>query len=338
MLLERSQIDQGEVPVDTSLLSAAGFAPEDRSDVDNAGLVEEATAESSAVVAAPATGEADIEGSIVDPGGDLRALISPTGVLVPVVGQADNGYLVSTPCGNEAFLNWGQPLGQTQIVIDPGHGGDEEGAVGDNGLTEASLNLRVSKRVATELTRRGVSVALTRTGDYRIPISQRAAIADALGAEALVSIHHNTPAAAESDKPGTEVYVQSGSDASSRLGGLIYEEIISGLERFDMRWVARTDAGVLVVTNAAGEDAYGINRRPSVPSALVEVAYLGNPLEARLMESDQYVAAVGTAVADGIERFMTTADPGSGFVAQNRTFNPSGATGGIDGCADPALD
>ncbi|MDH3293549.1 MAG: N-acetylmuramoyl-L-alanine amidase [Acidimicrobiia bacterium] len=333
MLLERSEVEASGMMTESSVLGDSAVNTDPVVIIDE-GEGNEAPAVTTTTPSLPATAE----GTLTTPRGGVRALISPTGVLVPVTGEADNGYLVTTPCGNGAFLGWGQPLLQTRVVIDPGHGGDEEGAVADNGLTEAALNLRVARRAASELAARGISVALTRTADYRMPITQRAAVADALGAEAFVSIHHNTPAAAPSDKPGTEVYVQVDSAESRRLGGLIYEDVIAGLDRFDMAWVARSDAGVLAVVNGAGEDAYGINRHPTVPSALIEVAYLGNPLEARLMESDQYVATVGRSIADGIEQFLATADPGSGFVEQNRVFDPSGSTGGEDGCVDPPLE
>jgi N-acetylmuramoyl-L-alanine amidase len=162
-------------------------------------------------------------------------------------------------------------------------------------------------------------------------------LANALDAEAFVSIHHNTPAAVASDGPGTEVYVQASQPESGRLGALIYENVTARLDRFDVEWVARSDAGVLVVLNDADEDAFGINRRSAVPAALVELAYIGNPEEAVLMASDEYVTTAAQAVALGIEQFLTTDEPGTGYVAASRRFNPSGETGGDSGCTDPPL-
>jgi N-acetylmuramoyl-L-alanine amidase len=265
-------------------------------------------------------------------------VVSPAGVLVPVLERTDAGYLVQTPCGNEAELLWGQPIREVEVVLDAGHGGDERGAIGPNGATEAELNLDVAQRTATLLDAQGVSVALVRTGDYRIPIGTRAAIADQLEAAAFVSIHHNSPTPANpSDGPGTEVYVQVSSDASRRLGGLVYEEVTAALSVFDVGWAARTDAGVLTVVNDAGEDAYGINRHPAAPTALVELAYLSNPNEAVLLATDEYKQAAAAALASAAVRFLDTADPGSGFVAEPRLFNPSAATGGSAGCVDPPL-
>lgn len=268
----------------------------------------------------------------------LGAMLSPSGVLVRVEAELADGYLVETPCGNQAVLAWGQPLGPIQVVIDPGHGGDEEGAVAESGLTEAELNLDLSRRTAAELTRRGITVVLTRNGDYRIPISRRAALADAVSPSAFVSIHHNTPASAPSTKPGTEVYVQNGSDQSRRLGGLIYEDVLAELSTFDVEWTARSDAGVLVVLDDNGDDSYGIARYPTTPSALVEMAYLGNPKEVALLATDDYLEAAADALADGIERYLTSAEPGSGFIATPRRLNAGTNTGGTDGCLDPPLE
>lgn len=267
----------------------------------------------------------------------LGAVLSPTGVLVEIEAETASGYVVRTPCGGRATIPWGQPLGPVQVVIDPGHGGDEQGAVGGTGLTEAELNLDVARRTATELTRRSIVVVLTRNGDYRVPISRRAALADALGAAAFVSIHHNTPASAPSAEPGTEVFVQSTSDPSRRLGGLVYEEVVDELSQFDVEWTSRSDAGVLMVLDQDGADAYGIARYPSTPSALVELAYIGNPREEALLVTDDYREAAAEALADGIERYLTTSDPGSGFIASPRRTEVGTDTGGTDGCVDPPL-
>lgn len=267
----------------------------------------------------------------------VGAVLSPKGVLVRVTAEVDDGYLVESPCGSPVVIPWGQPVGAVQVVIDPGHGGDEQGAVAESGLTEAELNLRLARRTAAELARRAITVVLTRNADYRIPIRRRAELADAIAPSVFISIHHNTPASAPSTKPGTEVFVQSTSTSSQRLGGLLYESVLDGLSTFDVEWTARTDAGVLTVLDDAGEDAYGIARYPTTPSALVEMAYLGNPREAALLDSDDYLDVAASALADGIERYLTTEDTGSGFIDTPRIFNPQSDTGGTDGCVDPEL-
>lgn len=268
------------------------------------------------------------------------AIVTPAGILALVLGTSGDHYLVQTPCGNEAEILFGQPIREAEVVIDPGHGGNETGALGPSGETEAELNLDIARRAAAVLDSQGFSVVLTRNGDYRIPIRGRAAIADQLGASVFVSIHHNapTPTPEPTDGPGTEVFVQTGSEESRRLGELLYEEIVEALTVFDADWASRSDAGVLTVVNSTGEDAYGINRYAATASALAELAYLSNPTEAVVLATDEYRQAAAVAVSNAVITFLTSDLTGRGFVAEPRLFTPSGDTGGTDGCVDPPLE
>lgn len=305
--------------------------------------LEDLSSEPGAVAAATGPDEGLDEGNLpdLDVLGDAPpVLLTPNGVLVPVLGTNDGAYVVQTPCGNESEVRWGQPIREAEVVLDPGHGGDEAGALGPSGETEAQLNLDIARRAAAVLDTQGFSVVLTRNGDYRVPIRGRAAIADQLGASVFVSIHHNapTPTPEPTDGPGTEVYIQSGSEESRRLGGLLYDEIVNALKVFDADWASRGDAGVLTVVNTAGEDAYGVNRYPVTTSALAELAYLSNPTEAVVLATDEYRNAAAEALANGVISYLTSESEGAGFIAEPRLFTPSGDTGGTDGCVDPALE
>ncbi len=224
------------------------------------------------------------------------------------------------------------------MVLDPGHGGPvDTGAQAPTGLVEAPLNLRVAGAVEERLQSRGVSVAMTRTGDYPTTLPVRAAFADRLGASMLVSIHHNSPIANPSATPGTEVFVQSDSPASQRLGGLLYEEVTAALSRFDVEWSAAPDAGVLRVLLPDGDDAYGILRRPATPAALVELGYLANRPEAELFATDEYIDSVADAIASAIGAHLETGREGSGYGNPPRVFRPSPAPGRSQ-CTDPPLE
>ena len=267
-----------------------------------------------------------------------RVLITPTGVVVPIVTDLTDSYWVWTPCGSRARVVWGTPIAAADIVLDPGHGGAvETGAVGPNGLIEKELNLDLAKVTARLLEQRGYTVVLTRTADYRIPLETRAEIANVLDAKAIVSIHHNAPTANTSPTPGTEVFIQDGSEESARLGGLLQEEIIDALDQFDLEWSIATDAGAIVVLNDSGDNAYGMIRRPDMPAVLAELGYISNAAEAELFATDEYLDAASAALADGIERWLTTDDPGTGFRDEPRLFTPGGGTGGSDDCVDPDL-
>ena len=270
------------------------------------------------------------------------ALVTPTGVPVAVLETTDGGWLVRTPCGNTAEIASGTPIHGVRVVIDPGHGGRyDTGAVGPNGLVERDLNLTLSRAVLDELADRGIPATTTRTADYGTLLEVRAALADALDADVLVSIHHNAPNLNRSSKPGTEIFVQSASaeqpePASARLGGLLYQEITSALSQFEgISWRSARNAGVLRVLLTRGGDAYGMIRRPSVPTALVEYGYLSNSSEAQLFATDTYIRTAAKATADAIETYLNTDDPGSGFIEQPRVFNPARAP---SRCNETALE
>ena len=277
------------------------------------------------------------------PQGDLPAgLVTPLGIPVAVLGRTDSGYLVRTPCGNTAEVSKGVLINGARVVIDPGHGGPvDTGAVGPNGLIERDLNLTLGRAVIDELTSRGISAVSTRTGDYGTLLSVRSLLADDLGVEALVSIHHNAPNWARSSVPGSEVFIQSASRDlaradSARLGGLLYEEVTAALATFDnITWSRSASAGVLRVLSSRGSDAYGMIVRPAVPTALVEYGYLSNPSEAELFTTDEYIQVAATATADAIDAYLHTERPGTGFIQRPRIFDPQRAP---SFCEDPALE
>ena len=269
------------------------------------------------------------------------ALLTPAGIPVMVIEPTEAGYLVLTPCGNNAEIAGGDPIGPVRVVLDPGHGGPiETGTVGPNGLIERDLNLVLANAVLAELDARGIDAATTRTSDYMVQLGVRVEFADALESEALVSIHHNGPTWDLRDTPGTEVYVQSESPtearaASARLGGLLYEEITQALSTFeDVQWSALPDAGVKRVLVPDGTDTYALIRHPQTPSALVEYGYLTNASEAELFATEEYIAVAAAATADAIEAYLETDRPGTGLVEEPRFFDPAGLD--IE-CVDPPL-
>ena len=271
--------------------------------------------------------------------GEVRALRTPSGVVVPVLGRQGDGYEVRTPCDREAVVAGGTPLYGATVVLDAGHGGSETGAVGDNGLTEAELNLAVAELAKIELEIAGADVVLTRTADYRIALGPRAEIATRLRAGAFVSIHHNGDADGPSPRPGTETYFQIDSTESRRLSGLVYEEVVGVLAGYkDVPWVADRDAGAKFRPDDEGGDYYGILRRSAgVPAALSEALFLSNPAEAELLERTDVRQAEAEAISRAVLRFLTTDDPGSGFVTPYPRTGPAGPGGGTAGCTDPPL-
>lgn len=272
--------------------------------------------------------------------GVARALVTPTGVVTAVLATVDEGWLVLSPCENEVVVTSGTPLTAAHVVLDAGHGGDDEpGAVGPGGLVEADVNLDVAQRTESALEEQGYTVVQTRTGDYRITLRARAAIATALGAGAFVSIHHNAGADGPSDRPGTETYFQILVPESIRLSGLVYEELVAAFEPYDVPWVADLDAGAKFRPNDEGGDYYGILRNSAgVPAVLSEALFLSNPPEEALLNDPEVLDAQADALTRALHRFFTTDDPGSGFVEPYPRASPAGGGGGAAGCVDPPLE
>lgn len=267
-----------------------------------------------------------------------KALVTPRGVVVAVVGREAGGFLVDTPCGRRAVVAEGTPVAEAVVVLDAGHGGVEPGAVSPGGLTEKVVNLAVVNHARDALERAGVATALTRTTDYRVPLAGRARVVTALRPRAFVSVHHNAEPDGPRSGPGSETYYQVASPESKRLAGLIYEEVVKALSAYELAWVADTDAGAKYRRSSDGDDYYGILRRTQgVPSVLAELAFVSNPPEADLIARPDVQRVEGEAVARGILRFLNTADPGSGFVEPYPRTAPAGGGGGSAGCVDPPL-
>ncbi|MDP8988265.1 MAG: N-acetylmuramoyl-L-alanine amidase, partial [Actinomycetota bacterium] len=274
------------------------------------------------------------------PGDEVRALVTGTGVVVPVLARRGGALLVRTPCAREAVVAGGTPLFGATVVLDPGHGGVERGAVGVNGLTEAAVNLAVAELTRDLLEAAGATVVLTRTADYRVALGPRAEIATNLQPRAFVSIHHNAEADGPAPRPGTETYFQIASPESRRLAGILYEELVATFSRFEgVPWQADTDAGAKYRPNARGGDYYGILRRSAgVPAVLSEALFLSNPAEAALLARPEVQRAEAEAIARAVARFLTSDDPGSGFVEPYPRTERAGPGGGTQGCEDPPLE
>jgi len=275
---------------------------------------------------------------IEEPADKIVAVVSPTGVVLPVVSDVNPGWIVETPCANPAILIDGDPLSSVQVLIDPGHGGDETGAVGNNGLAESELNLDVAERLASFLEDQGVTTMLTRTNDYRMAIAVRGRLAQVVSPDVFISIHHNGGPTSFIDAPGTLVFHQLESASSKRLSGLLYEELVDALDGLDIRFEAGSPPGAVAMLNQEGGDYYGVLRRTDgIAAVLSEAMFLSNPEEAEALESPDLRQLEAESLGVAIVRFLETDDPGTGFLDPRTFQGPGSGTGGVDGCVDPPI-
>lgn len=272
------------------------------------------------------------------PDDHVRVVRTPNGMLLPAVGAQDGLWQVTTPCGGIAAVA-GTPVRGAHVVLDPGHGGREPGAVSPTGVREADLNLDIAIRVRDLLRAEGATAHLTRNRDVRMTLATRAAIARGLRPIALLSIHHNAAPLGTSTAPGSELYHQLDAPGSRRLAGLLWEELQAHLQPFGTDWAVGDQPGARARRSAStGDDYYGILRNAGdVPAVLSEAAFLSNPAEDALLRTEEFRQAEAQAIATAILRYVRTRDPGSGYVPTKDVSTPAGGGGGSSGCLDPPL-
>ena len=175
-----------------------------------------------------------------------------------------------------------------KIVIDPGHSGPMEPGACAGNIQECDIVLAIAKILAECLWDQGHEVLLTRTGDIETDdLAFRAELANANQADIFVSIHVNgvgNPAA-----HGTEVYYYPGSVQGQRLAVCIKDRLVAELKT--------ADRGV--------KDAnFQVLRETDCPAALVEIAFLSNEEERRLLMCYVGQLAAATAIAAGIQDYF----------------------------------
>lgn len=269
------------------------------------------------------------------PDGGTGVVRTASGLVLPVTGGEPGAWQVLTPCARTAVVD-GERLTGAHVVLDPGHGGEETGAIAPSGVVEAELNLAVARLAAERLEEAGAVVVLTREAENRVTIETRAAIARALEPLVFVSVHHNGGPTSPSERPGVQVYHQHEAPASARLGGLVFEEIQAALAPLSDTWSAGNATGVRARLGSDASDFYGVLRETGgVPSVLVEALYLSSQPEAGLLAEPEIRAAEAGAIADAIVAWLETERPGSGFIPTLEATESAGGGGGDAGCEDP---
>jgi N-acetylmuramoyl-L-alanine amidase len=180
------------------------------------------------------------------------------------------------------------------IVIDPGHGGTDPGSLNPAyGLTESKLTLDIARRLAANLKRQGWRVTLTRTGDYDVgdpfgpdkdELQARCDVANAAGARLFVSIHIN--ASVSSAPNGTTTYYWHPQDRA-----------------FALAVQTATVAAAGITNDGIRRYSFYVIHHTSMPSILVETAYLSNPHDAELLRGAPFLDKLAAGIARGIAAY-----------------------------------
>ncbi|MCC2960864.1 N-acetylmuramoyl-L-alanine amidase [Massilia sp. IC2-278] len=230
------------------------------------------------------------------------------------------------------------------IALDPGHGGEDPGAIGATGTREKDIVLAVAKRLKTKLEALpNTRVMLTRDGDYFVPLGTRVEKARKVQADLFVSIHAD--AFTVPTARGSSVFVLSEKGATSTAARWLANDqnkadMIGGVNLarhdrqlasvlFDLSTTAQINdslklgkavlgeiGGINRLHKAAVEQAgFAVLKAPDIPSILVETAFISNPEEEAKLKDDGYQDQLANAIAKGIKRYFSANPP----MAKSRT-------------------
>ena len=224
------------------------------------------------------------------------------------------------------------------IVLDPGHGGEDPGAIGRRGSYEKNVNLSIARRLKRKIDNTpGMRSMLTRDGDYFVPLAQRVTRARKVQADLFVSIHAD--AFVRPEARGSSVFVLSEKGASSSTARWLAQkendsDLIGGVNLAKQdNHIARTllDLSLAATMNdsiklgravlaALGDintlhkphveqAGFAVLKAPDIPSILVETAFISNPEEEARLNDEAYQEKMADAILRGIRRYFDENPP-----------------------------
>jgi N-acetylmuramoyl-L-alanine amidase len=231
------------------------------------------------------------------------------------------------------------------VILDPGHGGEQNGAEGPGGMKEKDLALQVARRVRANLdSLLGARVLLTRESDVDLPLSERVAMANRHSPDLFISIHANSmPTRRLRERTrGIETFFlsasASGADAASTAdrenaeGPIRRSRSSSDTLAFILADLARAEAHAHSsrlayavhrrLVEAARAESHGVHQAPfyvlnglQAPAILVEIGYISHPEEGRRLGDPTYQEALARALAEGVKDFLAQLQSSGGMAA-----------------------
>ncbi len=226
----------------------------------------------------------------------LSFLILAAACGVAIISAYDRGEERSVNVGMEDKNVFNLPT----VVIDPGHGGIDCGAVGVNGMPDKDINLKLSAYLASEFENAGYNVIMTRTEDVMLvddkcehttkkssDLTARARLAEE--GEIFISIHMNK--FAEEKYSGAQVYYSVNDARSARLAEMLQAGIIASLQPQNKRVVK------------SGEGLYLLDR-VKCPAVIVECGFISNRAEAEMLASEDYLKRLAFEIFSATDDFV----------------------------------
>ncbi|GAB2920118.1 N-acetylmuramoyl-L-alanine amidase [Rheinheimera gaetbuli] len=237
------------------------------------------------------------------------------------------------------------------IAIDAGHGGEDPGSIGPSGFYEKNITLPIARQLAQLIDRQpGMKAMMVRTNDYYIHVNRRTEIARGQQADLLVSIHAD---AFTTPQPrGASVWVLSLRRATSEVGRMLeqterHSELLGGVAEIikdsaNERYLAQTvldlsmNHSMVTAYQVANEvlaelgkvahlhkkepqaASFGVLKSPDIPSILVEVGFISNPQDEKLMRSSAHQTKLAKSLFSALKRHFEKSPPADSLFAQQR--------------------
>ena len=233
------------------------------------------------------------------------------------------------------------------IAIDPGHGGDDPGAIGPGKTREKDVTLAVAKKLKARIdAERGMRAVLVRDGDYYVGLRKRMQVAREHRADLFVSIHAD--AFKDPRVHGSSVYILSHNGASSEAARWLAEQensadLVGGVSLddkddllasvlLDLSQTATLNASTQAGSNVLSQlktlgkthkrdvqrAGFVVLKSPDIPSILIETAFISNPDEERRLKDGAHQDALATSIARGLRKYFDVYAPPGTVLAQRR--------------------
>jgi len=217
-----------------------------------------------------------------------------------------------------------------KVIIDAGHGGKDPGASGHSGTKEKMVVLGISQKLKKELSRRGIEVVMTRKKDVFLTLEERTEIASRTDSDIFISIHANASPARKAS--GIEIYTYRGREAQDMdeqqweknhqlafqqyqmdksnselrhvIADMLYQHKLTESSILADKLIKGMTREVRARNRGAKESGVFVVRNTLIPAVLIEVGFLSNPREERLLKSDDYQKQIAKAIAEGVDHYF----------------------------------
>jgi len=235
------------------------------------------------------------------------------------------------------------------VMIDPGHGGDDPGAIGPGKVREKDVVLAISKELARQVNSlKGYKAHLTRSTDYYIGLRKRTELAREKNADLFVSVHADAFTRPQAN--GASVFALSRRGASSEaarwlakkenasdlIGGSgvslgDHDDMLASV-LLDLSSTASLKASLTVGDKVLGslggvarlhknkvqQAGFAVLKSPDIPSILVETGFISNPAESRRLNTRKYQRRIASSISKGIEKYFGDTPPPGSWIASKR--------------------